>query len=379
MSLPENVHGYLYKSLIIFNNDNHYQLWRYKRGVPIFMKKISFYAMLVLMLVMLAACGQASDTNDSETASGTSETTPAASEQPAETDTTETDTTETDSEGETRTVTYLGEEYTLPANVEKIVVTGAMEAMEDALVLDVPLTGAIEVGGEFPERYASITEGATSIGAKQEPNFETILSLKPDVILGTTKFKPEVVEQLKKIAPLIQVSHISTDWEANLNLMGELSGKQDEAAKVIEDYKAEAEAAKAELGTKLEGKNVMAIRIRGGEMYVYPQDVFFNPVLYSDLGLTVPDAVAAAKAQELITVEQFAEINPDYVFLQFADAENADKLTALEDIQNNPIIQKTNAFKDGHVYTNIIDPLSEGGPAWSRTNFLTAAVAELKK
>ncbi|WP_211748021.1 ABC transporter substrate-binding protein [Paenibacillus sp. Marseille-Q4541] len=336
------------------------------------MKKTALIGMLVLLLVMLAACGNGSGEKEA-TGTNTTEQTPATSEPAAE----DTNTEGTDSG--TRTITYLDQEYTVPANVEKIVITGAMEAMEDALVLDVHPAGAISVGGEFPERFTAITDQAQSIGEKIEPNFETILSLKPDVILGTTKFKPEVVEQLKKIAPLIQVSHIASDWEANLNLMAELTGKQDMAKQIIEDYQAEAEAAKAKLGDTLKDKEVTAIRIRGGEMYIYPANVFVNPVLYEDLGLTPPAEVNAAKAQELVSVEQFAEINPDYVFIQFEELENADKPAALDDIKNNPIIQKTTAFKDGHVFINVVDPLSEGGPAWSRTNFLKAAVEQLSK
>lgn len=327
------------------------------------MKKTAFIGMLILLLVMLTACGSTGGTQED---GQTAEQTPAASESATET-------------GETRTITYLGEEYTVPANVEKIVITGAMEAMEDALVLDVHPVGAISIGGKFPEYLSAITDQAQSIGEKTEPNYETILSLKPDVILGTTKFKPEVVEQLKKIAPFIQVSHISSNWKDNLHLMAELTGKQDQAEQIISEYESTAEAAKAELGDTLSDKTVVAIRIRGGEMYIYPTDVFVNPVLYEDLGLTAPDAVVAAEAQEMLTVEQFAEMNPDYVFIQFDETSNADTPTALEDLQNNPIMQKTTAFKEDHVFVNVVDPLSEGGPAWSRTNFIKAAVEQLSK
>ncbi|WP_454193325.1 ABC transporter substrate-binding protein [Paenibacillus sp. Marseille-Q7038] len=330
------------------------------------MKKIAFMGMLVLLLVMLAACGNSG--GDKE-ATGTGEQTPATS--------TKTETNETASD--TRSITYLGQEYTIPVNAEKIIITGAMEAMEDALVLDVHPAGAITVGGEFPERFAAITDQAQSIGEKAEPNFETILSLQPDVILGTTKFKPEVVEQLKKIAPLIQVSHIASDWKDNLNLMAELTGKQDQAKQIIDEHEAQVGTAKSQLGDTLNDKEVVAVRIRGGEMYIYPANVFVNPVLYEDLGLTPPAEVLAAKAQEMISVEQFAEMNPDYVFIQFEEQSNKDNPAALADVQNNPIIQKTTAFKDDHVFINVIDPLSEGGPAWSRTNFLKAAVEQLTK
>lgn len=91
---------------------------------------------------------------------------------------------------ETRTIRYLDKEYTVPAKTERIVITGSLEAMEDALVLGVKLVGAMTVGGKFPDMFAAITDAAEFIGEKQQPNVETILKLKPDVILSTTKSPP---------------------------------------------------------------------------------------------------------------------------------------------------------------------------------------------
>ena len=56
---------------------------------------------------------------------------------------------ESTNENGTRTIEYLGESYEVPEKVERIVVTGAMEAMEDMVVLDVHPVGAIAIGGKF--------------------------------------------------------------------------------------------------------------------------------------------------------------------------------------------------------------------------------------
>ena len=47
---------------------------------------------------------------------------------------------------DTKVVKYLDQEYTLPAKTERIVITGAVEAMEDAIVLEVNPVGAISFG-----------------------------------------------------------------------------------------------------------------------------------------------------------------------------------------------------------------------------------------
>ncbi|MEQ6050714.1 ABC transporter substrate-binding protein [Lysinibacillus capsici] len=322
-------------------------------------KKFLFISFIALFMLILAACGEKK-----------------AVEEESSTDTPKEEST---NENGTRTIEYLGESYEVPEKVERIVVTGAMEAMEDMVVLDVHPVGAIAIGGKFPELYASVTDKAESIGEKIKPNFEKILELNPDVILGSTKFPEEVQSKLEKIAPTILVSHISTNWESNLNLLAELTGKQADAEKILSTYKADIEAAKSTLTEKLQDQKVAAIRIRGGQAYVYPKEVFLNAVLYGELGLAVPNEVAKAKSQEAISVEQLADMNPDYLFVQFSTDENADAPNALEDFKKNPIIQNITAFKNDQVFVNVLDPLMEGGPAYSRIKFLEAIQQNLVK
>lgn len=330
------------------------------------MKKIyRGLSIIALMTLVLAGCGGNKEAAPAASQGATAPT--ATTEKPAE----------NTAKQETRTIKYLDKEYTIPAKSERIVITGSMESMEDSLVLGVNPVGAISVGGKFPEMFAPVTGQAKSIGEKTQPNMETILSLKPDVILGSSKFPPEVVEKFGKIAPTFPVSHISTNWEANLLLLGELTGKQAEAEKVLKDYKEEAAAAKAQLGEALKDKKVVVIRIREGSINIYPDKVFFNPSLYTDLGLTAPAEVKAAKAQEIVSLEKFSEINPDYLFIQFAESENKDNLKALDDLQKNPIWQSLTAVKNGKVFVNVVDPLAQGGTAWSKVHFLKAAVEKL--
>ncbi|ANA79205.1 iron-uptake system-binding protein [Paenibacillus glucanolyticus] len=330
--------------------------------------------LLMVFTLVLSACGGGNEVKDTDAAStnGAAETSKPAEES---TSNEEAKTAESD----TKVVKYLDQEYTLPAKTDRIVITGAVEAMEDAIVLDVNPVGAITFSGKFPPMFESITKEATSVGEKMEPNFESILSLKPDVILGSSKAKPEVIEQLNKIAPTIPYSHVSTNWESNLKLLGELSGKQEQAEQEIAKYKEDLEEVKTTLGDSLKDKKVLAIRIRAGEMYIYPAGVFFNPVLYEDLGIAVPAEVAAAKAQELISKEKIAEMNPDYVFVQFSPDENKDTPNALEELQNDPIMKNLNAFKNGTAFVNVVDPLAQGGTAYSKIMFLKAAVENLTK
>lgn len=332
------------------------------------MKKTVYLMLSMLLLVVLAACG---GKNNTETA-GTEVSNSAASVSPAAEES-----ASPEANG-TRTINYLGKDYKVPAHVERFIITGALEAMEDSILLDIHPVGAISSAGKFPALFASITDNAESIGEKIDPNFEKILSLKPDVILGTTKFDAAVLDKLGQIQTTISYSHVATNWEANLKLLGELSGKQKQAAQMIDTYKQDLEQAKSIAADKLKDKKVVLVRIREGSICIYGSNLYFNPLLYSDLGIAVPETIAAAKSQEALSIEQFASINPDVLFIQFSEDENPDNTSALEELQSNPIFQSVKAVKDGKVYVNVVDPLAQGGTAYSKIQFLKAFMERIQ-
>ncbi len=315
-----------------------------------------------LLALSLAACG----TDKAEESTSTNNT--------AETSATESQTEQT----KTQTITYLGEKYELPAEVKNIV-AASLESMEDAAMLGIKPVGVLEVGGKVPAYLASDFEGATLVGNKMEPNAEAILNLDPDVIVGTSKFPEETAEKLKKIQTMIPYSHISTNWKENLTVLAQLAGKEDDAKKIISDYEAKVADAQVKSKEQLADKQVLIIRVRGGVMYIYPAGVYLNPVLYEDLGAPVPEVVTTAKAQAELSLETLAQVNPDAIFLQFEESENKDTPKALEELQKNPIFTSLKASQNNEIYVNTIDPLAQGGTAWSKVKFLDAAAKKLLK
>ncbi|KAF6582357.1 iron-hydroxamate ABC transporter substrate-binding protein [Paenibacillus sp. EKM211P] len=279
--------------------------------------------------------------------------------------------------GSAKTITYLDKTYKL-AKTDHIIIA-SLEAMEDAAVLGVKPTGAVTSGGKFPEFMEKAMEGAADVGDRMQPSAETILKLKADVILGSSKFRPAVAEQLGKVAPLVPVSHISTNWEANLLMLGQLTGKEAKAKEILDKYKQDAEAAQQKLKPIWGNKKVLMVRIRTGNLYVYPADVYFNPSLYADLGAKVPEELNTVKAQEAVSLEKLADMNPDYLFVQFSEGENKDQPQALADLEKNPIWSSINAVKNGKTFVNIVDPNAQGGTSWSKLAFLEAVMNRLSQ
>lgn len=335
------------------------------------MKKYVSLASASLLALSLVACG-----NNTEETSGSGSENEATSAEVTNAD--ETTKKTEGKEAAELTLNYLGTDYTFP-NPVKNIVAASLESMEDAAVLGIKPVGVLEVAGEIPEYLAKDLEGAALVGDKRAPNAEAILSLDPDAIIGTSKWGEEIMTQMDKIATTLPYSHISTDWKDNLLALAELTDKTKEANKIISDYEAEAAEAKTTLGDSAADKEVVVIRVRAGLMNIYSPSQYLNPILYEDLGLKVPEIVANVEKQTEITLETLAEVDPDVIFLQFEEAENKDAPTALDDLLANPIFSNLTAAKNDEVHVNTIEPLAQGGTAWSKVKFLDVAIDKLVK
>lgn len=328
------------------------------------MKKFSYVLAMSALSLMLAACNADEANEPAETTS----------------DSTEASSTETEvDENATQTINYLSTEYEVPAKIDTIV-AASLEAMEDAAVLGVKPAGVISNDGKtIPEYLANDLEGATVVGSKREPSAEMMLTLNPDVILGTSKWDEAQMMNYNKVATTFPYSHISTNWKENLLLLGQLTGKEKEAEEALTNYDKQLAAAKEQIAnSELKDQKVLIIRVRGG-LSVYPEGVYLNPSLYADLGLQVPEELATVEAQTEISFETLAQWNPDVILLQFADDENTENPGLLEEILNNNIFKGTKAAQNEKVFVNIIDPMAQGGTAWSKINFLDAFVENVLK
>lgn len=285
-------------------------------------------------------------------------------------------TSEQPTEATTQTLSYLGTDYIIPTKVDSIV-TASLESMEDAAVLGIKPTGVLEIAGEIPSYLAKELAGAELIGDKRAPNAEAILTLDPDVIVGTSKWGEDTLAEMNKIQTTLPYSHISTNWKENLIALAQLAGNPEVAKEIIADYEVKVETAKAKVEEQLADKTVLIIRVRGGLMYIYPTTTYLNPVLYEDLGLLVPNIIASSEAQSEITMETLASVNPDAIFLQFEESENTDAPNSLGDLQSNPIFASLAATQNNQVFVNTITPLAQGGTAWSKVKFLDSAVKNL--
>ncbi|PPF64280.1 ABC transporter substrate-binding protein [Clavibacter michiganensis] len=155
--------------------------------------------------------------------------------------------------GESITLTDgTGAEVTLDGPATKVVGT-EWNVVENLVSLGVDPVGVADVEGysAWSSAVPLVNEPA-DIGTRGEPSVETIASLAPDLIVATTDLPADAIEQLKAIAPVLQV--VSADGtqqiqqsEDNLELIAQATGTEEEATKVIDAYDAAVSDAKAQL------------------------------------------------------------------------------------------------------------------------------------
>lgn len=284
-------------------------------------------------------------------------------------------------EEETNTITYLGNSYTVPASPEKMLFLNAFELIEDAVVLGIEPYAASTIGSDedpFPSFFGDVTANTIPLLGTSDESLEYVLDLAPDLIISTDMEDPKVLVQLEKIAPVIPTSHYGPDWQANLELLGELTGNTEKAKTIIDKYNQDKQEAITYLSSFKE-QDVIAIRIRGGEMMVYPKDVFLNDVLYGELALSIPDIVNRVDQQTVISLESLYSANPDYIFIQYDLYENDMDDSILDEFQKSEVWKGLKAVKNNHVFVNAVDPLVMGGGTINgRIRILEAAMKSIK-
>ncbi|WP_244226519.1 ABC transporter substrate-binding protein [Paenibacillus protaetiae] len=245
------------------------------------------------------------------------------------------------------TIKHLKGEYTLEKKPEIIAVLDT-KFVDQLVALNEQPAGSVTAAGsdtDFPEYLSDRLGDVKVLGTRDEPNLEAILALKPDLIL-MTDFQEKFYDNVSKIAPTI-VLDFDEDWRVTLETMGKIMGKQAEAKAVQQAYDEKASKLKAQIAAKLGNETVALIRPRTEGIRVHTPLHRTGAILYTDLGLNVPESVAAVNdtAYE-ISLEAMNEIGADHYFL-LSDALFAQSVA---DLKNTKVWKSLDPVKNNRVY-----------------------------
>ncbi|AHM66283.1 ABC transporter substrate-binding protein [Paenibacillus polymyxa] len=305
---------------------------RLKRGIML--------GFAVFLMVVLAACGNAASSNQTNDKSGTD----ALNGQSKSVATRE-------------YVDATGKKISIPANPQRVVTTQYLDAM---LALGVKPVGAASHVLEGDYLKGKI-DGIADIG--NPTNVEKVLELQPDLIIATEDTSPEVREQLEKIAPTVAVSFGDGDVFKQLRDVAAVLGKDKEADQWIASFDKKAEEGRKKMAGKFKKDETITIYMTYGKdvLRVYgARNV--GHVIYRSLELNPPEYIRQKLAKDpkynfvydSISMEKLPELSGDRIIMLVYDEATKDGM--LKEIEQSALWRNLPAVKNHKVYFIKADP-----------------------
>lgn len=250
-----------------------------------------------------------------------------------------------------RIIQHAMGESCVPINPQRVVVLGG--GLDTVLSLGVKPVGSVQVHrGDF--YLKNRLEGIESVGSSDEGNFEAILALNPDLILGA-EFGNSNYEVLSQIAPtVITEVQTSDDWKKMLNKYAEALGKTDKAEQIMADYHARIEKFQAQMGDRLSETEVSIVRIYQDRIQIYLEDSFPGTIV-ADAGLPRPtDQTNTEQTFSMDISKESLHMADGYVIFVWTFGSNEeiaqDDQTELKQLKADPLWSELNAVQQGKVY-----------------------------
>ena len=188
--------------------------------------------------------------------------------------------------------------------------------------------------------------GIPTLEQVSQPNIESIVSLKPDLIIGSKKFHESIYPLLSKIAPTILESQSFLKWRERFNFIAEVLDKQTAAQKAWSQYYQRMEELKTALGNSYKNKKISVVEFCCDGIYLIKSDSPISSIM-RDAGLQFQEALYDNPYEYLqISEEELDKINGDILFVtSFSDSKSY-----IERLQKKPLWQKIKAVQQNKVY-----------------------------
>lgn len=264
----------------------------------------------------------------------------------------------------------------VPENPKKVVVfnIATLDIMD---ALNIPVSAVPQSDVHYPDFLSKYSDKSyTNVGTLFEPNYEVLSSMAPDVIIAGGRAN-DVYNKLNDIAPTISLDIDPNNFLASLTQrteqLGTLFNKQDQAKKLLADFNQKIEQLKPKTNT---AGSALVIMVNGGKMSAYGPKSRFG-FIFDILGFkpatTFQDAGRHGNA---VTSEFILSVNPQWLFV--LDRDNAignKEAQSAQQVLNNDLIQKTDAWQNNHIvyldstsmyiaggiqtYSHLMDQISE--------------------
>ncbi|MUL37729.1 iron-siderophore ABC transporter substrate-binding protein [Gloeocapsopsis dulcis] len=256
-------------------------------------------------------------------------------------------------------VQHFAGETCVPRQPKRVVALDSI-TLEYLLSLGIRPIGAVSSDLVASDLHHDLT-GIANIGSTDEPNLEKIVSLQPDLIVGTDYYQT-IYAQSTQIAPtvLYEFEH-SGKWKEILLHFAQMLQKSEVAEQVMNNYQMRLEKFKQQMG-HLQNTEVSVVRIYPNSINLYLKDSFCGTIL-QDAGLPRPPAqtIAADEAQKQfgnpiqtsISRELLAQADGDVMFMWTGEntvEANQQAQQRLLQLKSDPLWQKMRVVQQNKIY-----------------------------
>lgn len=236
----------------------------------------------------------------------------------------------------------------LDTKPERVVVLG-MDTLDILDYLDIEPIGVVKA--PIPSYLTDYQDDKyISVGTLHEPDFETIFTLKPDLIIASNR-SSTAYEELSKIAPtVVFMADAQKFWQTTQQgwrMFGQIFEIEQKVESLISKTEEKIDAVKV----KTEAKDATALMVmtNGGNVTTFGSGSRYNAI-FDEFGFKqlVHNDKALAHG-ELISFEFISQANPDYILLM--DRDKAIGRTSGEAKQDfyNALVGQTNAAKNDRI------------------------------
>ena len=228
---------------------------------------------------------------------------------------------------------------------------GALSEWVSVLGAESKLVG-VDTTSQHPESLKSLP----SIGYQRQLSAEGVLSLKPDVLIGTEEMGPAaVLLQIRGAGVPVEMFSAQADLaslEGNLQHLGRLLGDEAQAAQVFKNYQQQLDQhqlqVKAAQATQQAPGVLLLLGHAGGKPMIAGKDTAADWLLTQAGGHNL----ATHSGYKPFSVEALAGLNPEV--LVFADRSLTGEAARKALLKENPVLASIRAAKNGRIYE--VDP-----------------------
>ncbi|MBD2299141.1 iron-siderophore ABC transporter substrate-binding protein [Nostoc sp. FACHB-190] len=252
--------------------------------------------------------------------------------------------------GDCQTVQHLGGETQICGQPKRIVVLNP-KMLDIVLLLGVQPIGYAEIfsnrRGDFdrpqeqiPYLGDRITHPIANLGMSSKPSLETIIKLKPDLILGDIRGNQQQYSQLSQIAPTLLFDYVGGNkWQDSLQAIAQVLGRSNQAKKIIAAHRQQITKTRQALApvVKTYPKVLMVSseQLNSSINLVTPLD--FCGGLLEDIGFKLAKVSNSTPTNitQPISVEILPQLNADLIIVQ------GHNIVELSNIKNTTSFTKT--------------------------------------